>query len=224
MRQVEFELETDEAGQMSFRSNRVFGAPRWDMIAAVDGQLGAIVRLYREWRSSADTEWLRGLWPAAKRALDYAGATWDIDGDGLLDARRHNTYDIEFYGVDPLSSSFYLAALVAGARMAAAMGEEDLATRYAEMAERSAARVDARLWNGEYYIQAIDDVDAHRYQFGTGCLSDQLHGEQLARMVGLGRLLPEAHVRSALAAIHRYNLTRVVRRPSQRPASVCRER
>jgi non-lysosomal glucosylceramidase len=206
MRQVEFDLETDADGRMAFRTNRVFGAPSWDMVAAVDGQLGAIVRLYREWRASGDLDWLRGRWPAAKRALDYAGSTWDSDGDLLLDAPRHITYDIEFHGVDPLSSTFYLAALVAGSRMADAVGEADLAATYAEGAERSAASVDALLWNGEYYVQAIEDVDAHRYQFGAGCLSDQLHGEHLARSVGLGRLLPEAHVRSALASIRRYNV------------------
>ena len=41
------------------------------------------------------------------------------------------------------------------------------------------------LFNGEYYVQMLDDVDAYRYQYGTGCLTDQLLG-QLMACRGLG--------------------------------------
>jgi non-lysosomal glucosylceramidase len=205
MRRVEFLLETDDAGRMSFRTNRVFGAPRWDMLPAADGQLGTIVRLCREWLLSGDDEFLRQMWPAAQRAIAYALAAWDRDGDGLLEAERHNTYDIEFHGPDPLTNSMLLAALAAAARMADGLGDTASAEGYRRQLARSSAAMDARLWDGEYYRQELVDVDAHRYQFGSGCLADQLLGQCLAHLSGLGHLLPEDHVRSAIEAVYRHD-------------------
>lgn len=204
-RRVEFLLETDEAGAQKFRSNRVFGGPSWFMGPAVDGQLGTLLRLHREWRFSGDDDFLRELWPAAARTLEYAIREWDTDGSGLLSGELHNTYDIEFHGVDPLANSMFAAALRAGARMAAHLGEAERAAGWLDRADRVAAGMDDVLWNGEYYRQAIDDVDAHRYQYGDGVLSDQLLGQFHAYVNGLGDLLPRDRVRSALGAIVRHN-------------------
>jgi non-lysosomal glucosylceramidase len=48
-------------------------------------------------------------------------------------------------------------------------------------------------------------ANAARYQYGEGCLSDQLLGQWFAEVVGLGKLLPQEHLHGALAAIYRYN-------------------
>lgn len=203
-RRVEFLLETDDDGLMQFRTNLIFGGPSWGMIPAVDGQLGTVLRLYREWRFSGDDDFLRELWPAAVRALDYVAA-WDEDDDGLLDARIHNTYDIEFAGAEPLANGYYVAALRAGARLAERMRDAALAERYTAAADRAAARMDEYLFNGEYYRQRIDDPDAFRYQYGDGVLSDQLLGQTMAHVVGIGTILDPGNVRSALRAIHTHN-------------------
>lgn len=207
-RRVELLLETDDDGAMQFRSNRVLGGPSWGMWPAVDGQLGTVIRLYRDWRFSGDDAFLGELWPAARRAVDYALRTWDTDGDGVLDARMHNTYDIEFYGSEPLSNVYLLAALRAAAAMAIQVGDREAASRYDAEATRSGAAVDALLYNGEYYQQRLppgEDVDAHRYQYGSGVLSDQLLGQLAAHVVGLGHLLPVEHVRSAIKAVFDHN-------------------
>ncbi|MBO9625711.1 MAG: hypothetical protein J7484_04975, partial [Microbacterium sp.] len=205
-RRAEYLLETDADGAQKFRGNRVFGGPSWFMGPAVDGQLGTLLRLHREWRFSGDDDFLRELWPAAARTLDYAIREWDRDGDGLLDGEMHNTYDIEFHGAEPLANGVYLAALRAGARMAEHLGEGDRAQEWSARADHVAAAMDERLWNGEYYRQVIDDVDAHRYQYGDGVLSDQLLGQFHAFVNGLGHILPAAHVDSALAAVVAHNL------------------
>ncbi|WP_238010586.1 GH116 family glycosyl hydrolase [Dactylosporangium sp. AC04546] len=207
-RRTEFLHETRPDGRMNFRANSVFGNAPWDFHAAVDGQLGAVIRLYREWRFTGDDAFLAELYPGARRALDYAFTAWDADGDGVLDSEQHNTYDIEFFGPNSLANSMFAAALHAGARMAGHLGDAAAATRYREAAHRCAERTDALLFNGEYYEQRIDDVDEHRYQYGRGCLSDQLFGQLLAHVAGLGHVLPAAHVRSAVAAVHRYNFRR----------------
>jgi uncharacterized protein (DUF608 family) len=205
-RRREFLHETLPDGRMRFRTNSVFDAEPFEFHAAVDGQMGTIVRLYREWRFSGDDAFLRETWPAAQRALQYAFDFWDADGDGVLDSQQHNTYDIEFYGPNSLANSMFLAALAAAIRMAEHLGDADAADRYRAAFESGSAKVDELLWGGEYYVQRIDDVDAHRYQYGLGCLSDQLLGQTLAHIAGLGHVLPEEHVRSAVAAIHRYNM------------------
>ena len=89
-----------------------------DFHAAADGQLGGIMKVFREWRSSGDTEWLRRLWPRVKASLDYCIDTWDPDRKGLLEEPHHNTYDIEFWGPDGMCTSFYLGALRAAVQMA----------------------------------------------------------------------------------------------------------
>jgi len=139
------------------------------------------------------------------RAMECAITRWDDDGDGVLDNEQHNTYDIEFIGENPLINSLYYAALRSAAALARHLGDAPLADRYDEIATRGAARMDELLFNGEYYVQRTDDVDSERYQFGTGVLSDQLFGQTLAHLVGLGHVLPADHVRSALGAVFRDN-------------------
>jgi len=70
------------------------------MVAASDGHLGGIIKVYREWRTSGDRRWLASIWPLVGRSLDYCIATWDPDRQGLLMEPHHNTYDIDFWGPD----------------------------------------------------------------------------------------------------------------------------
>ncbi len=73
-----------------------------------------------------------------------------------MEGLQHNTYDIEFYGPNTMMGSLYVGALMAGARMAREMGQEDTAAGYEALARRGAAWMDRELFNGEYYIQRIE--------------------------------------------------------------------
>lgn len=205
MRRIEFNVETDEKGKMAFRNEKVFTNKRWEFHPAADGQMGTIIRLYREWKLSGDDAFLREVWDGATRALDFAFSHWDSDGDCVLDSQQHNTYDIEFYGPNSLVNSIFLGALKAAAEMAAHLGDTDHAAKYRKTFDVAAARMDAMLWGGEYYIQKIANVDQYRYQYGKGCLSDQLLGQLMAHVAGLGYVLPEEHVRKAIHSVFRYN-------------------
>jgi non-lysosomal glucosylceramidase len=90
----------------------------------------------------------------------------------------------------------------------ACLGEEEIACKYRALYEDASDKVDKMLWNGEYYIQKLDDVNAYRYQYGIGCLSDQLLGQFMAYSSGLGYVLPKEHVKKALESIDRYNFHR----------------
>ena len=193
MRRIEFAVETEDSGYMTFRTYKTFGERfKWGWgdqspEAAIDGQLGSVLRAYREWLLSGDRDWLALVWPGVKRAILFADRHWDTDQDGVPDGKQHNTYDIEFYGPNPLGTLYYLAALRAVEELARAMAEPDLAVRARAAFERGRQRAEDLLWGGEYYVQSLEDVDAYRYQHGLGCLADQLLGQWHARLLGLGR-------------------------------------
>ena len=44
--------------------------------------LGGIMKVWRDWRISADTAWLKTLWPRMRQSLDYCIRQWDPDGRG----------------------------------------------------------------------------------------------------------------------------------------------
>lgn len=205
MRRVEFLRETDENGCMSTRMFSVFDQERYAMVPACDGQLGSVVRIYRDFKNTGDVRFLKELWPKAVAAMDYAFKQWDLDGDNVLDGQQNTTYDIEFYGPNPMTDSIFLAALRCCEEMAAILGDEEHQKQYAEAYRQGCERADKLMFNGEYYKQVEKEPDKYKYQFGEGCLSDQLLGQFLAYMAGIGEILPYEHLRSAMEAVFRYN-------------------
>ena len=206
MREIEFRsgLRADD-GHMQFRIPLPPDAEADHAFhAAIDGQMGEVLRTFREWRISGDDAWMEALWPDVKLALEYAWEAWDTDRDGMLDGAHHNTLDIEFHGPNTMCGSMYLAALRAGAEMARHCGDEQAAAECERIAASGRRLSDEQLFNGEYYEQIITDPEA-QFQFGTGCIIDQVLGQWHAEMYGLGEILDPEHVRSALAAVFRHN-------------------
>jgi non-lysosomal glucosylceramidase len=224
MRETNFGFATDAEGHMDFRHKLPFGYEHGGA-AAADGQMGQIVKLYFDWTLSGDDDWLRRQWPAAVRALAYAWRPggWDEQKSGVMDGVQQNTFDVEFYGPNPMCGTWYLAALRAMERMADAMGDRELASDCHRMCAQGSQWIDANLFNGEYYIQKIRGIPQDKiatglregmgtadtmhpeFQVGDGCFIDQLIGQHGATMAGLGDLLDPANMRKALASIYRYN-------------------
>jgi non-lysosomal glucosylceramidase len=162
---------------------------------------------------------------AAKKALVFAWIKggWDENRDGVAEGVQHNTYDVEFYGPNPLCGIWYLGALRAGEEMARAVGDSASAQEYRRLFENGKNWIDANLFNGEYYVQKVvgrrlediakgltggsgaADPMAPDYQMGEACLVDQLLGQYMAHVCGLGYLLDPAHVRETLKSIFKYN-------------------
>jgi uncharacterized protein (DUF608 family) len=205
MREVDFQHNTDETGFMVFRTRVPLGSEKWDFPhAAADGQMGTIVKLYREWQLSGDLDFLKRHWPRAKKALEFAWTQWDPDRDGVMEGTQHNTYDIEFRGANPMMGAIYLLALLCASDMARAVGDEAAAS-YEDLYRRGREALDSETWNGEFYVQAYERAREEKYQVGAGCLSDQLLGQWMAHVVGKGYVLPEDHVRSAVRSVYRHN-------------------
>ena len=229
LRDQQFGFLTDADGRMDFRELLPYEIEHWGF-AAADGQMGTVMKLYLDWRLSGDTEWLRRLWPNAKRALEFAWIPggWDANRDGVMEGVQHNTYDVEFIGPNPLCGIWYLGALRAGEEMARAVGDTDSAGEYHRLFTQGSQWIDQNLFNGEFYIQKIQpvakaniarglqagmgtvDTMHPNFQLGEGCLVDQLVGQYFAQIAGLGLLLDAENVKKALRSIYKYNYKRTL--------------
>ncbi len=155
LRETEFGECQDAGGHQNFRASLPIREAAHDFHAAADGQLGGVLKAYRDWRISGDTDWLRRLWPRIQSSLHYAIETWDPERQGWLIEPHHNTYDIEFWGPDGMCTSFYLAALRAAAAMAEALGSAEDARGYLELYDAGRERLEGELYNGEYFFQRV---------------------------------------------------------------------
>ena len=232
LRAQELERSMDETGHVTFRAALPDGPVPHDFRAAADGQLGGIMKVYRDWQICGDLDWLRSMYPLAKRSLDYAIRTWDPDRKGAVSEPHHNTYDIEFWGPDGMCTSLYVGALSALAHMAHAVGRSEDAPPYEDLAKRAAGFMSESLFNGEYFQQRVQYVglrdtsfadsiakvdesssefsrllkrEGPKYQYGSGCLSDGVIGAWMARIYGIETPLDREKVKSTLRAIFRHN-------------------
>ena len=205
MREADYTYNQRDDGHMGFRLQLPLGAAPQEFHAAADGQLGGVIKFYRDWKISGDDRWLREYWPKVKKSLEYAWQAWDLDRDGVMTEIQHNTYDIEFLGPNTMLGTFYLGALVAGAEIAEYLGDAESAATYRGIYESGRAWIEKHLFNGSFYEQQYDPEKAPVHQYGAGCLSDQLLGQQIASLAGLGPLLDAKRIRTTLASIFRHN-------------------
>jgi uncharacterized protein (DUF608 family) len=200
---------------------------------ATDGQLGGIIKVYREWRISGDTDWLRRLWPRVRASLDYCIRTWDPAQRGWIEEPHLTTYDTEFWGADSFCTSLYLGALKAATLMGSALHEP--VSTYSRLHRHGVERMERQLFNGEYFYQSsewrrlraafppqhniwsliynnspdlpqIEQQQGPSGQCGPGCLSDGVMGAWLSLVSGLDHFLDARKVESHLKSVYRYNL------------------
>lgn len=232
LRETEFfENQDQNTGHQEFRTSLPIRKSGHTFYAAADGQLGGIIKTYREWRISGNTDWLRKLWPRLKKSVEYCIGQWDPDREGRLHLPHHNTYDIEFCGCDSLTMSFYVSALAAITQIAQALREDP--ADYPVLRDKARAVMENELFNGEYFCQKPEprqdsENDFHPlcwappetlpgevnkylsdpippYQYGAGCLSDEVLGIWLGELAGLRDLVREDELRSALNSVYTYN-------------------
>ena len=231
-REQELGYSMDDQGHVTFRSALPDGPVSHGFHAASDGQLGGIMKVYREWQISGDIEWLKKMLPLAKKSLNYCIKIWDPDHKGVLIEPHHNTYDIEFWGPDGMCSSIYLGALAAMAEMSREVGQTKDTAFYSDLAKTGAAYLDKHLFNGEYYDQKVQyrglrnksfaklvsrvnrnsnevekllKKEGPKYQYGTGCISDGVIGAWMAKIYGIPTPQNRNRVRRTLKAIFQYN-------------------
>ncbi len=227
MRENEFLYATRANGQMSFRIGLPLDIAQAWPTAAADGQMGCIIKLYREWRLSGDTQWLHQLYPSAKAALSFAWIPngWDGDRDGVMEGCQHNTMDVEYFGPNPQMQFWYLAALRASAEMAKACYDDEFAAECTRLFTLGSQWTQTNLFNGEYFFHQIrppmhadniapgirhmvmgaSNLVDPELQLGDGCLVDQLIGQYLAHISGLGDLVDANQLKITANSIYTYN-------------------
>ena len=245
LRNTEFCENQNKEGHQGFRANLPISPLKHDFHAAADGQLGGIMKVYRDWRISGDGGWLSRIYPAVQKSLDYCIHQWDPRGKGVVEEPHHNTYDIEFWGPEGMCTSFYLGALTAITQMGEYL-QKDVSI-YRALYEKGRAYMQTKLFNGDYFFQdivykglnapdpakaksyggeyspeavALLQREGPKYQYGTGCLSDGVLGSWIGQMCGLGNFIDPEKVRSHLASVHQYNLRKDLSEHAnpQRPA------
>ncbi len=222
------------AGFQKFRAIlpiRDVGPGRW---AAIDGQLGAFMKIYRDWRISGNTEWLKSLWSEVKQSMIFSINKWDPNRDGIIDEPQHNTYDIEFWGPNGMSMSLYAGALTAYVEMGKYLGDD--VTEHETLLVNCIAYMEDSLFNGEYFIQQIEwegmvagdpidyvegswnvnysedalkiyEKEGPKYQYGNGVLADGIMGFWLLKASGNDKeIISSDLVKSHLKAVYKYNM------------------
>jgi hypothetical protein len=138
---------------------------------------------------------------------------------------QNNTYDVAFYGPNPLCGIYYLGALRAAEKMALAIEDKSSAAKYKDIYDRGSKWIEMNLFNGEFYTQQIKsyrpdqvypalrrtpsaDINNPDYQVGKGCLVDQLTGQYLAHVMNLGNLVSPKQILTTLQSIYKYNYRR----------------
>ncbi len=230
MREIEFLHATGENGHMSFRVGLPLESEaRSFKIAAADGQMGCIMKAYRDWQLSGDDAFMKQLWPQVRKALEFCWIEggWDADRDGVMEGCQHNTMDVEYYGPNAQMGFWYLGALRCAALMADHLGETSFAEECRSLAEQGARRLEAKCFNGEFFEQVVEPlaegavvVDGLTHSMGTedrsnpdlqlgaACLVDQLVGQYTAHVLGIGNLSDPAKQRKTLESIYEYNFKR----------------
>jgi uncharacterized protein (DUF608 family) len=233
IRETEFNEDQDANGHQNYRAALPIRPAAHNYYEpAADGQLGGIMKVYREWRISGDSNWLRNIFPKVKTSLDYCIRTWDPRHTGTLEEPHHNTYDIEFWGPDGMCTGIYLGALEAMIKIGGYLHEDTAG--YHGLYEKGKAFMEKDLFNGQYFYQQIkwtgydapDPVadpkkylgedyspeaaqllqkEGPKYQYGKGCLSDGAIGDWLAHECGLPDPFDREKIRSHLQSVYRNN-------------------
>ena len=226
VRRLEKNYSQWDDGRITFRLKLPVGSGRGWKMPCVDGQMGFVLKVYREWKFSGDEGWLKEMWPAAKKALEFAwldtDVKWDADRDGVLEGRQHHTLDMELFGPSSWLEGFYLAALKAAQEMAEYLGEDG--AEYARLYENGRKYLNGELFNGEYYIQKVnlndrsqleryEDADKYwneetgeiKYQIADGLIIDQALAQWHANLMGLGRIYDKDKLDTALKSLYKYS-------------------
>ncbi len=133
-----------------------------------------------------------------------AVAAADRDDDGLPehDGLPDQTSDTwPMHGPSAYGGSLWLAAVAAAEAMARRLGDPAAEREWAGWIERGQVAFDRRLWRGTHY--AYDDGGAAS---SDSVMADQLAGQWYADVTGLGTIVPDDRVETALRTVFARNV------------------
>ena len=234
LRETEIRYNTDEHGRMNFRTALPLGRDNTERPPCVDGQMATVIKIYRDWKLTGDSAWLKEHWDHIQSILEYAWSSyneyeWDKDKDGVLEGRQHHTLDMELFGPSAWLQGMYLAALKAAAEMAGFLGKTEKEAEYTALFNRGFQFTKENLFNGSYFIHQVDltnkaytehfncpdywneETNELKYQIADGCEIDQMLGQWHANICGLGDIFDPKQRKIALRSMVKNNFKPVLR-------------
>ena len=213
VRLTDYQYNTLPDGEQKFRTMLPLQTGvLWNYVAAADGQMGTLMKLYREWLVSGDD-----ALPPVALAPGEEDARLRVAAVGSRPRRRHGGRAAQHLRHRVLRPEHDvrrpLSRRAAGGRgdgapswrprrgrvrahlcLAAAPGTTASCGTASTTSSTSGCRSPGEVQKGKYpqrHPPAIREGETTpRYQYGPGCLADQLLGQWFAHVVGLGHLLP----------------------------------
>lgn len=224
-----------DTGSTDFRINLPLGMEREEFRACIDGHFGEVIKCYREWKISGDTQWLKSYSDKIFKMIDFAWSPdnidkWDLNQDGVLEGRQHHTLDMEMFGPSSWLQGFYLLALDCGSKIANAVGDYEREKLYREIYEKGKKWTNENLFNGKYFYHKIDlsdksiienyrDTEGYwneetgeiKYQVANGSIIDQMLSDFHSNLIGLEGIFDKDKKDKALEYLYRNNFKKSMR-------------
>ncbi len=176
----------------------------WGVFHRIDMPPNYIQLVLRDYFWTNDKEYLKEMWPSIKKAVEYVLTKRDKDNNMMPDMNGIMcSYDnFPMYGLASYIQSQWIAAMASAVIAAEQMSDKQAEKQYKKILKKGSKLMDEKLWNGEYYRLSND----YNGEFGNkgkdeGCLTDQIIGQWMAHLSGLGYLFKKEHVKKALRNI-----------------------
>lgn len=225
-----------DSGETSFRLDLPLQREMSTARACLDGQMGEVIKCYREWKFSGDDAWLRKYSEKIFKMLEYAWSKenpdqWDYNMDGVLEGRQHHTLDTELFGPSSWLEGLYLLALDCASEMARYLGDRKRAELYQRLYCNGKKWMNENLFNGKYFYHRIDLSDQAlvdhfdasksywndetkeiKYQVADGCIIDQMLADWHAVLIGANSVFDSEKKQTALKSLYQNNYKDSMRR------------
>ncbi|MBE6644256.1 MAG: hypothetical protein E7612_02610 [Ruminococcaceae bacterium] len=229
IRDTTIKYALQDSGATSFRVDLPLKHEMSTARACVDGQMGEVIKCYREWKFSGDTNWLKKNSESIFKMLEYAWSEknpdkWDADMDGVLEGRQHHTLDLELFGPSSWLQGLYLLALDCASEIARFIGDEKRANLYSKLYQNGKTWLNEHLFNGKYFHQLInlsdkslldsfgcaefywnEEANEIKFQVADGCIIDQMLADWHAGLLGIRGVFDTAKKRTALENLYKNN-------------------
>jgi len=164
-----------------------------------------IIQIARHAWSTGDAEFEKAMWPKARAAL-LRDAIWADEGGGVAQTgsktKLGTSYDGYHYeGTTPYLGTLWLAALDVCEKWAKRAGDADLLPRIERWRTAAIERMEADLWNGEFY----HTCGGKGLEGRATCFAGALAGQVFSRMLAGRDVLPADRLLPCADAIVRLN-------------------
>jgi len=177
----------------------------WGVFHRIDLVPNYIQLVLRDYFWTGDREYLETMWPSVTRGIDYILSQRDKDGDLMPDMEGIMcSYDnFPMYGLASYIQSQWLASMASVKEAALVLDDQETYKLAGRIMKKGTDLMDDKLWNGSYYMLSNDYMGEKGED--DGILTDQLVGQWMAHQSGLGYLLDEQNVKSALGSVLEYS-------------------